>query len=73
MMDIRQKAIILLGRRKFPYLEFRCSNCYFSPSDLQWLCPQCKKWDAMDFLNSRIVDSYSQFIPRGKPAEASKD
>lgn len=73
MMDIRQKDIILLGRHKFPYLKFRCSNCGFSPSDLQWQCPQCKKWDTIDFLNSRIIDSYSQFIPRGKPAEASRD
>jgi lipopolysaccharide assembly protein B len=63
----------LIAHLNVPYLEFRCSNCGFRPSDLQWQCPQCKKWDTIDFLNSKIVDSYSQFIPRVKPAEASKD
>lgn len=51
----------LIAHLNFPYLEFRCSNCGFSPSDLQWQCPQCRKWDTINIIDSSIADSSSQF------------
>ncbi len=35
-----------------PYLKFQCTQCGFQSSDLQWQCPQCKKWDTI-----RLIDS----------------
>jgi len=62
----------LIAHLNVPYLEFRCSNCGFSPLDLQWQCPQCKKWDSINFINSKILDSSSQFNPKRGLTEASK-
>ena len=39
------------------YLTFQCLNCGFRPSELQWQCPQCRKWDTIDLLDSKKVDS----------------
>jgi lipopolysaccharide assembly protein B len=62
----------LIEHLNVPYLEFRCSNCGFSPSDLQWQCPQCKKWDTINIINSNRVDSSSRIIPQGTLAEIPK-
>jgi lipopolysaccharide biosynthesis regulator YciM len=42
----------LLSQLKIRYLEFQCSNCGFRPSDLQWQCPQCKKWDTISLVDN---------------------
>jgi len=42
-----------------PYLKFQCANCGFSPNDLQWQCPQCRKWDTIDFIDSGMIESPS--------------
>jgi len=47
----------LVAHLNVPYLEFQCTNCGFRPNDLQWQCPQCRKWDTIDFMESRMVDS----------------
>jgi lipopolysaccharide assembly protein B len=46
----------LIPRLNVPYLKFQCSNCGFRPSDLQWQCPQCRKWDTIGLMDSTEVD-----------------
>ncbi|MBW2066300.1 MAG: tetratricopeptide repeat protein [Deltaproteobacteria bacterium] len=45
----------ILSRLKMPYLKFQCTNCGFTPAELQWQCPQCRKWDSMEFHGRREV------------------
>jgi lipopolysaccharide biosynthesis regulator YciM len=47
----------LLTQLDVPDLEFQCSNCGFRTTDLQWQCPQCKRWDTIGFINTNMVDS----------------
>ena len=46
----------LLSRLNIRCLEFQCANCGFQPSDLQWQCPQCKKWDTISPVDYRLKD-----------------
>jgi lipopolysaccharide assembly protein B len=46
----------LIPRLNVPYLKFQCSNCGFRPGDLQWQCPQCRKWDTIGLMDSTEVD-----------------
>jgi len=46
----------LIPRLNVPYLKFQCSNCGFRPGELQWQCPQCRKWDTIGLMDSREVD-----------------
>ncbi len=46
----------LLPRLNFRYPEFQCINCGFQPGDLQWQCPQCKKWNTISLINYRLKD-----------------
>ena len=45
----------LLEHLNVPYLKFQCTHCGIEPSDLQWQCPQCKKWDTIALIESREV------------------
>ena len=47
----------LIRHLHVPYLKFQCENCGFSPNDLQWQCPQCRKWDTIDFIDSTMMES----------------
>jgi len=47
----------LIPRLNVPYLKFQCSNCGFRPYELQWQCPQCKRWDTVTLMDSARVDS----------------
>ena len=49
----------LIAHLNVPYLKFQCAHCGFSPPDLQWQCPQCRRWDTLDLMHSRTVDSVS--------------
>jgi len=49
----------LIPRLNVPYLKFQCSNCGFRPGDLQWQCPQCRKWDTIGLMDSKAVDEGS--------------
>ncbi|MFH1350739.1 MAG: tetratricopeptide repeat protein [Pseudomonadota bacterium] len=40
-----------------PFLKFQCTNCGFRPTDLHWQCPQCKKWDTIDFIDTKKSES----------------
>lgn len=40
----------IISRLGGSYLKFRCTICGFRPADLQWQCPQCRRWDSIDFL-----------------------
>ena len=46
----------LLTQLHVPDLEFQCANCGFIPTDLQWQCPQCRKWDTINLIDSRKTD-----------------
>jgi lipopolysaccharide assembly protein B len=62
----------LIPRLNVPYLKFQCSNCGFRPGDLQWQCPQCRKWDTIGLMDSTAVDesvSNSSFSSRSVPSE----
>jgi lipopolysaccharide biosynthesis regulator YciM len=39
-----------------PFLKFQCTNCGFRPTELCWQCPQCKKWDTVDFADAGIAE-----------------
>ena len=59
--DMKERALIayqdLIPHLNVPYLKFQCANCGFSPSELQWQCPQCRKWDTIDFVDSMKFDT----------------
>lgn len=42
----------LIQHLNMPYLKFQCSLCGFEPSNLQWQCPQCRKWDTIRLIES---------------------
>ncbi len=42
----------LIARLNVPYLKFQCTNCGFRPSELQWQCPQCRKWDTITLVEA---------------------
>ncbi len=44
----------LITHLSIPYLKFQCSNCGFIPADLQWQCPQCKKWDTIKLKKNEV-------------------
>ena len=49
----------LISHLNVPYLKFQCANCGYRPAELHWQCPQCRKWDTIDFMDSRAVNSTS--------------
>jgi lipopolysaccharide biosynthesis regulator YciM len=57
--DMKEEALSayrdLILRLNVPYLKFQCSNCGFRPGDLQWQCPQCRKWDTIGLMDSKEV------------------
>jgi lipopolysaccharide biosynthesis regulator YciM len=42
----------LIARLNVPYLKFQCTNCGFRPNELQWQCPQCRKWDTINLVDA---------------------
>ena len=40
----------LLVRLNFSGLQFQCGNCGYKQDKLVWKCPQCLKWDSMNFV-----------------------
>ncbi|MBW1721102.1 MAG: tetratricopeptide repeat protein [Deltaproteobacteria bacterium] len=49
----------LISHLNVPYLKFQCLQCGFSPPELQWQCPQCRRWDTVDLVESRTVNTTS--------------
>lgn len=47
----------LISHLNVAYLKFQCSHCGFKPDDLQWQCPQCRKWDTISFMDSKVGES----------------
>ena len=41
----------LIEHLNVPYLRFQCTECGFTPGDLQWQCPQCKTWDSIHLID----------------------
>ncbi|MDP6178917.1 MAG: tetratricopeptide repeat protein [Desulfatiglandales bacterium] len=54
----------LIPHLDVPYLKFRCAHCGFRSTELQWQCPQCRKWDTIQFIDSPMVDSTSPQRPQ---------
>ncbi len=48
LMDYRE----LVEHLDVPYLEFQCSQCGFQAKELQWQCPQCRRWDTIGLIDS---------------------
>lgn len=48
-------------------LEFQCGHCGYRPADLQWQCPQCRRWDTIGRTEPAEVGAST-----GHPVEASK-
>ena len=61
--EMKEEALFayrdLIPHLNVPYLKFQCANCGFRPAELQWQCPQCRKWDTINFMDSTMVDSTS--------------
>jgi lipopolysaccharide biosynthesis regulator YciM len=47
----------LIDQLNGPYPTFQCANCGLIPTDLEWQCPQCRKWDTITFMDSGIVEA----------------
>jgi lipopolysaccharide biosynthesis regulator YciM len=53
----------LVPHLNVPYMKFQCNNCGFKPTELSWQCPQCKKWDTINFVGSGMEEaSFTQNI-----------
>ncbi|MDZ7697334.1 MAG: tetratricopeptide repeat protein [Deltaproteobacteria bacterium] len=52
----------LIERINMPYLRFKCTQCGFEPTELQWKCPQCNRWDTITLIDSSgaIVENRAQ-------------
>ena len=64
----------LVPQLNFQFMEFQCANCGFIPTELQWQCPQCRRWDTIDFMDSKSVESLSHKPSKGlipKPFQGS--
>jgi lipopolysaccharide biosynthesis regulator YciM len=61
----------LISRLNVPYLTFQCSNCGFKPGDLQWQCPQCRKWDSIGLMDAAGVDTGVSKAPISSQGAAS--
>ena len=59
----------LISHLNVAYLKFQCSNCGFKPDNLQWQCPQCRKWDTMSFVDSQMSESPLSSQLTEKPLE----
>lgn len=42
----------LIEKLEIPYGNFRCFQCGFISTSLQWQCPQCRYWDTISFVGS---------------------
>jgi lipopolysaccharide biosynthesis regulator YciM len=42
----------VIGNLHLPYLKFQCSHCGYEPTELQWQCPQCRRWDTIHLMDS---------------------
>ena len=71
--DRKEEALeayrVLIPHLDVPYLKFQCNNCGFIPNELQWQCPQCKKWDTIDLMTPKTTDP----IPSRSPQETPQD
>lgn len=56
-----------------PFLEFQCTNCGFRPNDLQWQCPQCRKWDTIGFMASPSEGPASASPPQSELQETARE
>jgi lipopolysaccharide assembly protein B len=58
----------LIEHLNVPSLEFQCTHCGYRPADLQWQCPQCRRWDAIARIEpvdmNMAPDSTQPLFPR---------
>jgi len=50
----------LIEHLDVPTLHFQCTHCGYRPADLQWKCPQCRRWDTIGRMESVDVDPSSE-------------
>lgn len=49
-------------------LEFQCTHCGYRPADLQWQCPQCRRWDTITRMESKDKSGAGEPAIEGVPA-----
>jgi lipopolysaccharide biosynthesis regulator YciM len=73
--QMREEALAaykdLIPHLNVPYLKFQCSHCGFKPADLQWQCPQCKRWDTIGLVSSASVTIDSSLPPEQTSGNAT--
>jgi lipopolysaccharide biosynthesis regulator YciM len=73
--EMREEALAaykdLIPHLNVPYLKFQCSQCGFKPADLQWQCPQCKRWDTIGLINPATVSVASSLPAERAPRNAA--
>lgn len=57
--DVLSDYRSIIENLDIPYLRFQCTQCGFQPTDLQWQCPQCRKWDTIHLIDSAVLASMS--------------
>ena len=63
----------LIPHLNVPYLKFQCANCGFRPKELQWQCPQCRKWDTIQLVETGMTDaSPPQALPKSLSETSGK-
>jgi len=58
----------LLDHLGMSTLEFQCTYCGYRPGDLQWQCPQCRRWDTIHRMESRESPGGGEPALEGVPA-----
>lgn len=53
----------LIEHLNVPSLEFQCTQCGYRPADLQWQCPQCRRWDTIARRESVDVNAAPESPP----------
>lgn len=62
----------LISHLNVPYLTFQCIHCGFSPTELQWQCPQCKRWDTVALVDARESETDAPHEPQTTPPEIAQ-
>lgn len=55
LLDYRE----IIEHLKMPYFKFQCSQCGLRPNQLQWQCPQCRRWDTIKPIKTGVAESDS--------------
>ena len=66
--DVLEAYRHLLDHLGVSRLEFQCTYCGYRPADLQWQCPQCRRWDIIARMESKERQGSGEPALEGVPA-----